>query len=106
MDDRRTCDEWTCKTLYLHFTQRFSDNDKALLIATDNLKGWQSNANEWRATVNDLKQSFVTKDRFDELKDRVAKWDGRSEGLSFGWSILLGACAIGAFTLSVMSYFK
>jgi len=121
--------EWTLSTLHEHlgqilherdqrYEQRFADLEKSLTVALAAsekaiLKAESATerrfdaVNEFRATLSDQAQQFVTRaennavnlrttERLDEITGRVTRSEGRGAGLNAGWVYLLaGVAALG-----------
>jgi len=112
MTDGLTSNEWTTKTLFIHLTQRFADAEKAVAIAQANATKWQENANEWRNAMNDRERHFVTREvhdllraDYDRLHGQIAVLHGRGQGVGILWTAIVGAGAIIAVLLSMLTYF-
>jgi CHASE3 domain sensor protein len=121
--------EWTVSTLHEHliqvlterdhrYEQRFADleksltvalaaSEKAILKAEGATERRFDAVNEFRATLSDQANQFVTRaennamalrttERLDELTSRVTRSEGRGAGLNAGWVYLLaGIAAVG-----------
>lgn len=49
------------------YEQRFEAQEQAIAVATENERAWRANANEWRATVNDLIQRSEGKETHQDI---------------------------------------
>jgi hypothetical protein len=96
--------DWTPETLFIHFTQRFLDaeratrialeaSEKAVTIAEGNADKWRANANEWRAAMTDRERNFASSKKLDDMERRVDRWEGAAMGMKSAWVWLLGAIA-------------
>ncbi len=67
---------------------------EAVAVAESNAEKWRANANEWRAAMTDREKNFATKAEFLNLKERADIHQGKGQGLSQGWVILIGAVGL------------
>lgn len=115
---------WTVDTLKEHFSQRFTDSDKAIqaaLLAAKEAVLKAENAtekrfeatNEFRGQLADQTATLLPRseydsnhkaleDKIDALTDRMNRNDGKSSGLSAGWGYLVGAIVLAATIISVI----
>ncbi len=102
------------KDMERHFDRVLIEKDKAVLIQEQNAKLWREQANEWRATVNDLMATRLPRGEFDAYKEsndriitaersRSDKGEGNKGGVKDLWGYIIGAIGIIAF---LVEYFK
>lgn len=98
--------------------------DVALNLATDTLKAWQTNSNEWRGALSDNNNRFCTSD---EVRALIAKEEakrealvavvsslersrseasGKSSGFNASWGIALGVAGFMCIALEVYALLK
>ena len=63
--------------------QRFEAMEQALKLASENLRIWQINANEWRGAMSDRERTFVTCSEYSanhkNLADKVDALESKSD---------------------------
>jgi len=93
---------WTVETLYVHFSQRFADQEKAVQAALaaaekavnkaeTNAEKWRDNANEWRGAMTDREKNFAPLQRLEVIEKRLDTREGAGQGLKAGWGYLVAA---------------
>src|SRR4029077_471564 len=109
---------WTFQTFKVYVDQRFSDQDKAVnaaLSAAEKAVGKAEVAaekrfdavNEFRSVLNDQQKNFLTRNEYDQahhslvekvddLSARMDRSEGRGNGFSTSWQVLVAAVGIAA----------
>lgn len=101
-DDTPSCQGWTLGTLYTHFTALLKAREEALTVAHAAVEKRLEGMNEFRSTLQDQQRTLIPRseaeirmnaqeNRIAALEKALAEGRGKSEGLSLGWSLLLGA---------------
>ncbi len=108
--------EWTVQTLKEHMEALLEEKDKALaaaLIAVKEENRKTELAAEKRfELLNELRSGVATKEQLEALekivneqKDRITRSEGKGQGLSTGWGILIGAVGLISTILAIGSMF-
>lgn len=87
--------------------------EKAVTVAEKNAEKWRDNANEWRGAMSDREKTFATKGELETYKESTEKAlkiekersdliQGRGQGLSDGWKIVVGVFGIFSFIATIL----
>jgi len=81
-------------------------SEKAVLVAEANANKWRENANEWRGSMNDREKNFASRIELGSLKERVDRMEGIGKGVNSAWVWVVGAVAIGAAVVTMVTQLK
>ncbi len=123
-NDTEKCHGWTVSTLFTHLSALLGAQEKAVKVAQDGadrallkaetaLEKRLDGVNEFRATLADQQRTLIPRSeaelRFKSIEDRITSLElqrqasaGMHQGLSLGWSILLGALGAGGIIFGLL----
>jgi hypothetical protein len=81
--------------------ERFASQKEAIIKVEQTTEKRFESVNEFRKTLSDQASNFATRERVDNINDRLTTIEGKSSGFSSGWAILV---AVGAGLLGFLSF--